>query len=194
MTKKRAIKRQVFTFNRNYILWTVILILIILQGLSAWHILKLREYAGSTSDLSMSFALKNAEEDRYKYPIIDVAENRVYIPEVRIYLPLNETSRNMRYDFREHGAGFWSKALYFSTSSIVGRQSEAEYETCDKMVTLASSEDVKINKEQLVGSINITKDGLSDIYVHPDDICWDQKWYTDMKQGLADVIKEAKNY
>jgi hypothetical protein len=194
MMKKRAIKRQIFTLNKNYILWTVILILIILQGVSAWHIVKLREYAGSTADLSMRFALTNTEEDRYKYPIIDVAENRVYIPEARIYLPLNETSRNMRYDYREHGGGFWSKALYFSTSSIVGRQSEAKYETCDKMVALVPSEDVKINKEKPVGSIEVTKDGLSDIYVHPVDTCWDQKWYTDMKQGLADVVKEAKNY
>jgi hypothetical protein len=83
MTIKRATKKQIFTLNKNYILWTVILLLIILQGVSAWHIVKLREYADSTSDLSMRFALKNAEEDRYKHPIIDVSENRVHIPTVK---------------------------------------------------------------------------------------------------------------
>jgi hypothetical protein len=194
MTKTRAIKKQIITFREKYILWTVILILIILQGISAWQIIKLREYADTTSNLSMRFLLKNAEEERYKHPIIDIAENRVYIPEARIYLPLNEASRNLRYDYRERGGGFWSKALYFSTSSIVGRQSEAKYESCDKMVTLAPSEDVKINNDKPVGSIESTKDGLSDIYTHPVDICWDQKWYTDAKQGLVNVVKEAKNY
>jgi hypothetical protein len=100
----------------------------------------------------------------------------------------------MRYDYRERGGGFWSKALYFSTSSIVGRQSEAKYESCDKMVTLAPSEDIKINKDKPVGGVEATKDDLRDIYTHPVDTCWDQKWYTDMKQGLVDVVKEAKNY
>jgi hypothetical protein len=194
MTKKRSIKKQIFTLNKNYILWTVILILIILQGVYAWQIVKLRGYADSTSDLSMRFALKNAEEDRYKYPIIDVSENRVYIPEARIYLPLNEASRNMRYDYRERGGGFWSKALYLSTSSVVGQQSEAKYESCDKIVTLAPPEDIEINNSKPVGTITSTKDGLSDIYTNPDDTCWDQKWYTDSKQGLVEVVKEAKSY
>jgi hypothetical protein len=194
MTKKRTIKKQKFIFKKKYILWTVILILIIMQGLSAWHIVKLREYADNNSDLSMRFLLKNAEEDRYKHPIIDVSENRVYIPEARIYLPLNEASRNMRYDYREHGAGFRSKALYFSTSSVVGQQSGAQYESCDKMVTLAPPEEIQIHDDKPVGTIESTKDGLSDVFVHPDSTCWEGKWYTDLKQGLVEVVKEAKNY
>lgn len=194
MVKKKSIKKQKFTFKKEHILWTVILILIALQCLSAWHIMKLREYADSYSDFSTSVLLKHAEEERYKYPIIDVAESRVYIPEARIYLPLNEASRNMRYDYRENGAGFRSKALYFSVSSVVGQQSGAQYESCDKMVTLAPSKEIQAHSNKAVGTIERTKDGLSDIFMHPDDMCWDQKWYTDQKQDLLEVVKKAKNY
>jgi hypothetical protein len=62
------------------------------------------------------------------------------------------------------------------------------------MITLAPPEKIQINSDKPVGTIESTKDGLSDIYTHPDNTCWDQKWYTDMKQALADVVKEAKNY
>jgi hypothetical protein len=142
----------------------------------------------------MRFLLKSAEEERYKYPIIDVAENRVYIPEVRIYLPLNEASRNMRYDYREKGAGFWSKALYFSVSSVVGQQSGAQYESCDKMVTLVPPEEIQGHNDKAIGTIAPTRDGLSDIFTHPNDTCWDQKWYADSKQDLVEVVRQAKNY
>ena len=194
MTRKRTSKKHTFTFKKEYILWAVILVLIILQGVSAWRIVKLQEYADGTSDLSMRFLLKNVEEGRYKYPIIDVSENRVYVPEARIYLPLNEASRNMRYDYRENGAGVKLKTLYFSTSSVVGLQSRAQFETCDKMVTLAQFEEVQIHKDKPVGAIEPTKDGLSNIFMHPGNECWNQKWYTDLEQGLVEVVKEAKNY
>jgi hypothetical protein len=118
----------------------------------------------------------------------------VYIPEARIYLPLNEASRNIRYDYREQGSGFMSKALHFSTSSVVGQQRGAQYETCDKMVTLAPSEDVKTRKDKVVTTIEPTKDDLSQIFIYPDNACWDEKWYADLKQDLTDVVKHAKNY
>jgi hypothetical protein len=194
MTKKRTIKKQGVTFKKKYVLWIVILILIALQCLSAWHIMKLREYADSNSDFTMSILLKNAEEERYKYPIIDIAENRVYIPEARIYLPLDETSRNMRYDYREKGAGFWPKALYFSVSSVVGQQSGAQYESCDKMIILAPPTEVREGGVKATGTIEPTRDGLSEIFMNSDDACWDQKWYTDQKQNLVEVVNQAKNY
>jgi hypothetical protein len=191
---KKSIKKQKITFKKEYILWTIILILVALQCLSAWQIIKLRDYADNNSDLSMRFLLKNAEEDRYKYPIIDVAENRVYIPEARIYLPLNETSRNIRYDYRERGSGFWSKALHFSTSSVVGQQSGAQYESCDKMVTLVPPEKIQGYQDKAIAAIEPTRDGLSEIFINSDDTCWDQQWYTDSKQDLMEVVKQAKNY
>ena len=97
MIRKKSTKKRLLISKRDLILWSVILILAVLQTLSILYIMQQREYAKSDSNFQMRTLLKEAEEERYKYPVIDVAENRVYIPEVRIYLPLNEVSRDIRY-------------------------------------------------------------------------------------------------
>lgn len=194
MVKKKPLKKQKIRFKKEYILWLVILGLIILQALSAWQIIKLREFADRSSDFSMGVILKNSEESRYKYPIIDVTENRVYIPEARIYLPLDEASRNMRYEYREHGDGFLQKALNFSSSAVVGRQRSVEYSSCDKIVTLASHLEMPGYNTKPTATIEPTADGLTDILVYSGSKCWDQKWYADIQHGLAAVVKQAKNY
>ena len=187
------IKKQKNISRREYVLWVVVLVLVISQAWSVWSILRLQEGKGYNSDLSMRFSLKDAEERRYKYPIIDVTENRVYLPEARIYLPLNEVSRDIRYDFKK-GSVTTPSILYFSTSSTVGRQSDVEYASCDKVVTLASASDSQRVSGSKIGVIQPTKDGLQDIYMHSDGPCWDEEWYTSLRSELVEVVKAAKSY
>ena len=194
MAKKRTTKKQIFTFKREYIIWILILILILLQAASAWHIQKLQEHANPNSDLSMRYLLKNAEEDRYKYPVIDVAENKVYIPEARIYLPLNEVSRDLRYEYRGYGGFNKTPVLYFSTSSVVGQQSNAQYASCDKMVTLTAPSTQKVVGGDSMDRIQPTKDGLRDIHTYSGESCWNQKWYGDLQQDLLEAVRAIKNY
>jgi len=193
MTKKQTSRKRSFALNSTFILWVIVLLLVMAQGLSAWHIVKLREYSDN-SDISMRFLLRNGEEDRYKYPVIDVSENRVYIPEARIYLPLNDTSRNLRYDYAKHGADFKSRTLYISDSSVVGRQTDERYASCDKVVTLTPRTDAQPVLSSVVGTIVPSKDGLRDIYMHPSESCGDKEWYANMSQKLVEVVKEAKSY
>lgn len=188
------VKKQKNISKREYILWIIIVILVILQGMSAWGVVKLQEGIERASDLSLSVSLKDAEEGRYKYPIVDVTEKRVYIPEAHIYLPLNDASRNMRYDFRKEGMGGESSAVYFSTSSVVGRQSGMQYESCDKMVTLTSGSASQIIDSSKIGTIQLTKDDPKDIYVHSAVSCWDEEWYASLRERLVDAVKAAKSY
>lgn len=194
MVKKKLINKQKFTFKKEYLLWAIILLLLIVQGFSIWQIIKLREYAEHDSNFTMRVLLRNAEEDRYKHPVIDVAENKVYIPEARIYLPLNETSRDLRYSLQEKDAGFWPKAIYFSTSSVVGKQTGAQYESCDRMATLALPTEIQSNGIKKIGTIEPAADGLTDIFENSDTTCWGQERYTNAKQGLTEALKQAKNY
>ena len=191
MIKKQNTKKRIILRKREHVLWLIVLVLCLLQILSILWIAKLQGSINHGPDLSMKFLLRNAEEDRYKYPIIDVAANRVYIPEARIYLPLNEASRDMRYDFRTLNDSPKSTALYFSTSSVVGRQTGAQYESCDKMVTLAQASTVQVVDSSKVDTIQPTKDGLRDIYMHSVGTCWGD-WYDDLRDDLAGVIREAK--
>lgn len=190
---KKPIKKRKALRKREYALWVIIPVLCILQTLSIWWIVKLQESISHNPDLSMRFLLKDAEENRYKQPIIDVAANRIYIPEARIYLPLNEVSRDMRYDFKHRSTSRESGVLYMSVSSVVGRQTGSQYESCDKMVTLAPAHTSQVVKSNKVGTIQSTKDDLSDIYAHSTESCWGG-WYDDLRDSLVDVVKEAKNY
>lgn len=193
MTKKQTSRKRSFALNSTFILWVIVLLLVVAQGLSAWHIMKLKEY-GDNSDISMMFLLRRAEEDRYKQPVIDISENRVYIPEARIYLPLTDASRDMRYEYRDYGVDSKSKVVYFSTSSVVGMQTGAQYESCDKMVTLVSPQEAQVPSGNVAGSIAPTKDDLSDMYIHPSESCWDKAWYSNLTRELKEAVKEAKSY
>jgi hypothetical protein len=175
--------------NKSHIiLWLALFILIVLQVTFVLYIAKLQ---GSVSQLSkdrLSDLINKSEESRYKYPVIDVTENRVYIPEARIYIPLNETSRNIRYDYfnlKGH------EAVYFSMSSIVGRQTDQDDPSCDKVVSLTKPGQTQAGSlYSSAGTITPTQDGLSTIYVHAD--C---KMYSDgTKANLVDAIKLVKQY
>lgn len=193
MIKKQTLKKRMILRKREYVLWVVVLVLCILQTLSIWWIAKLQESINHNPDSSMRLLLRNAEESRYKYPIIDVAASRVYVPEARIYLPLNDVSRDMRYDYRQQNGSHKSTTLYFSASSVVGRQTGAQYETCDKIVTLAPAPTSQVVESSKVGTIQPTQDGLKDIYAHTVETCWGD-WYDDLRDSLVDAVKEAKNY
>lgn len=194
MTKSKKPTKRKIIFNSVPILWLVIFTVIVVQAASIWHITKLQQSVESTSGLSMQYLLKNGEELRYKYPVIDVSEERVYLPEARIYLPLNEASRNLRYEYKSSSKNQSSNVIYFSNSSVVGQQKDEKYASCDKMVTLLHPEANYKDQKSYKAEISQTKDGLRDVYINTDMSCWDGAWYTDVKQALVDTVIQAKNY
>ena len=125
MTKKQNLKKQATGIKKErIIMWVVISILIIAQAISAWYLVRLWNHGSESSKRDFSAYINKSEEERYNHPIIDVAEGRVYIPEARIYLPLNEITRNLRYDYFKPLQG--NTSLRLSTSSIVGAQIEKD--------------------------------------------------------------------
>ncbi len=175
--------------------WTIvalcaaILLLAIAQGVSLWYITKLHSYYFEDSSRSLSALINSSEESRYKHPIIDVSENRVYIPEARIYLPLNDITRELRYDESFSFKG--SERIYFSTNATVGSQTTEDDPSCDKVVTLAKPAEPQTDSSySLSGLVSPTKDGLTDVYTHAD--C--KIYYGNIKIDLAEAVKQLQNY
>lgn len=100
MKKNQKYKRQILqkALRPSVI---IISLLVVSQTISAYYIFKNREYIFEDSKTLHSSLINTLEEKRYKEPVVDITENRVYIPEARVYLPLNNTTRDLRYDYRD---------------------------------------------------------------------------------------------
>lgn len=187
MAKKHNQNKQIFNTKAERIaVWASVTTLVVTQVVLAIVLLMLWNGTQLESRRDVYSLIARTEESRYKYPIIDVSENRVYIPEARLYLPLDEVSRNMRYDFRTFSD---QKILHLSSSSIVGRQHDDDAPTCDKIITLTS-----IDQQGSIGG-NYTEiaklqpalQGFQYMYAHPSDSC--HIYYDSLR---ADFIKTAK--
>jgi hypothetical protein len=159
MVKKHVSNKRANITRKEYTLWAIIVLLLISQVVSAIFLARLINVDSRDSKQSLYAFINRIEEKRYKYPVIDVSEGRVYIPEARIYLPLTDTTRNLRYEYQNTVAN----TLHLSVSSAVGSQREEDDPTCDKIITITPASSRLSTNESLVGTIQPTKDGLSHI-------------------------------
>lgn len=189
MTKKQIMSKQANSIKKERILWIVIIILAISQAISAWYLMKIWNYNSDSSQQSTYSLISKVEEKRYKYPVIDIAEGRVYIPEMRIYLPLNDSTRDLRYDF--FNAPNY-KSLRLSTSSAVGVQNDTDDPSCDKVVILSKSKEGASSIYYDAGEIKPTKDGLRYLSVHNKDTC--SIYFGNIREGLVEAAKSITQY
>lgn len=133
--------------------------------------------------------IDKSEQRRYKSPIIDVSENRVYIPEARVYLPLNGVTRDLRYDYFNVPA---SKALYLSTVSTVGAQITEDDHQCDKVVSIQQTVVPMADMYSSIGEIEPTKDGLHYMYAHTKEKC--SIYFGTVREDLIAAARQMKSY
>jgi hypothetical protein len=191
MVKKQNLKKQTNGIKKErIILWVVISILVVLQAISAWYLVRLWNHESESSKRDFSAYINKSEEERYSHPIIDITEGRVYIPEARIYLPLNDTTRNLRYDYFKPPQG--NTSLRLSTSSIVGAQIEKDDHACDKVIMLSPSKYPAMTTYSPAGEIQPTKDDLRYIYVHSKDTC--STYYGSAQEDLTIAAKLITSY
>ena len=123
--------------------WAVLVLIVVALVLIFMQYKRIQSLEESVSGLSWRVMLQQGEGARYKTPIIDVAESRVYIPEARVYLSLTDTSRNLRYEYTKASSDNLNRqaTLNLSLSAIVGAQSQDVHESfsCDRVVVLNSS-------------------------------------------------------
>jgi hypothetical protein len=190
---KKLLSKQTPRIKKEHILWVVIILLATLLASTTWYIVKTSN-ASKTVSSSTSKPRTQAEEERaqdmvneieerrYRYPVIDVKESRVYIPEARLYVPLSEDSRDLRYEM-------WGETIWFSVSIAVGRQTGNADASCDKVVIFTPTPD-RAQGYTLAGTITAKDGSTRYIFKHP--TC---RLYSDeFSQRLVDVIKQAHYY
>jgi len=190
MLKKRNLKkRTIDSKKKRAILWAIILVLIILQGVTAWYVVRLWNDHLASSKLALYSLIAKSEERRYKYPVIDISENRVYIPELRVYVPLNDSTRNLRYEY-VNIKNYTS--LHLSMSSTVGVQNSIDDPICDQVVVLSATKDGMDSALEADGELPVPIDGLRYLQVHKKATCG---VYNDtIRDDLVQAVKSITQY
>ncbi|MGV9001527.1 MAG: hypothetical protein ACOH18_01040 [Candidatus Saccharimonadaceae bacterium] len=184
MKKKIAVKKKQRSKN-FYAIWIAVFMVVVVQIVMGIELIKIEQSRTGVSKDQISSAINVMEEKRYRYPVIDISENRVYIPEAHIFLPLNETSRNLRYTLE-------SKFLNLSTIFTVGRQFDSDSPSCDRVIVVSVSEEGLGGEYELAGEMQPNVSNLRYIFKHTDKSC---SIYTkDLVDDLANTAKEAQRY
>jgi hypothetical protein len=193
MVKTHILQKHMRYIRKEGILYAAIIILVILLALTTLYAVRtssvnksvlsnLASYSAKTKEERIQASVNEIEERRYRYPVIDIKENRVYIPEVHMYVPLTENSRDLRYEV-------WSDTVWLSASIAVGRQTGNQDASCDKVVLLTESEK-KGQGYIAVGTIKASDGRVRYIFRHPAcDIYSDS-----FSKDLADVAKQIQYY
>lgn len=192
MTDQDKKQKIASKFVKSYMVWVVILLLIVTQIYLIWHVTNLSNTVRQTKDdvrLMVSNAKESApndfvnlvEERRYRYPVIDVKENKLIIPEARLELPLTEASRDLRYQYM-------NDRLWLSTAMAVGRQTASDSPSCDRVVIITNG-DVDTAYDS-VGKIKTSKNEERTIYKHkPCEIYGEE-----LASEIADVARQLRYY
>jgi len=137
---------------------------------------------------NLSTLINAVENKRYIEPIRSVSESKVYFPEARISVPLNDISRKVRYDMFTTQDGT-VKNIYLSLPGVIGNQIDKDVATCDKMVRISAS-NTPSKDEKSVGEIEPTSSGLRYIFKH--NQC--EIYSSGLSDRLVDVAKSIQSY
>jgi len=169
MVKKQLKNKHLLISKKErVVLWSMVAVLVICQLISGWYLVQLRNNELESSKNQLYTFINDSEKERYKYPVISIAENRVYIPEARVYVPLTEVTRDLRYDYFQTGN---TARLSLSTQSFVGAQIEKDDHACDKAIVITQSKDFSETTYSDIGEISTTKDGLRYMMAHDKGTC-----------------------
>ena len=183
-----AIKKQKARLKIERV-WFVIAVLAATQVITLFFTYRLYEITTHLSKQAFDSILVRAEERRYSDPVIDIAESKVYIPEARVYLPLNEISRNVVYNYRTSSPNL--KQLILSTKQVVGMQPDQSTAQCDQVVILSNLEIPVQSKEQI--EIKVTKkDGIK--YLTTLDASCENLYSKDTRDKLIDLATKIESY
>jgi hypothetical protein len=127
--------------------------------------------------------------------VIDVPENKVYMPELNISVPLNETSRNLLYSYNESFDDTPESAIV-SLRHVVNRQLDKIGQNSCTQTTYIEATDAPRDQEgkKHAGSVALQDGRTLQVYVNTQDIC-KAVWAVDANPDLlAEVLLKARSY
>jgi hypothetical protein len=158
---KQQFRRKLVANKERYVLWIIVGVLTVSQAVSGFFLVGLWNWQSSQRDLDEKIVTNMGNDRTYKYGVVDVPQDKVFLPELRLSLPLNDTTRNLRYTYSISVKG--QSSLYLTTTSAVGMVYQPEDVYCKRMVALTELK-MNSNMYDLISDIRPTIQGLTHIY------------------------------
>lgn len=150
--------KKITKHTQNLKVWLIFVILFLTNIATVCYVISLNNDYHLLAQRLLSQTINDAEKRRYTQPVISVSENRVYIPEFRIFTTLSKTSRKLVYSTSSNPT-----VLYLSVNGVVGNQNSSDDPQCDRMIAIRSSK-TNFTNEKYIGEIAPVSDGLRYIY------------------------------
>lgn len=143
----------------------------------------------------MKFYIQTAMKSLYNLqPVTDVAQQRVYFPEAKIYVPLSAYARTVVYRYTEAEAGVPAGMVLtsnFNTNILPG--------TFEDVPCLQRHVEVAINDKSsfsgdFVKTVRLADGRTLNLYRQDSKSCSDEKWSQGSPDKLTALLEQAKSY
>lgn len=189
--------------------FTSLIVIILLIAVLIGYGFKIRDLERSVNCNSSNFSqetclgalpvkvyIQNALRGLYRERgIADAKENRVYFPEMRVYLPLNDKSRDLRYIFLDADKSVHQAAEAQFTTEVYLNRLPATFDDVpclQRVVTIGINNPSNTNMAA-AGSLKL-QDGRT-LYFYKNGQPHCQNFYpVDNPQSIIDLFKQAKSY
>lgn len=194
MNNKQKENQHTYGNKKKYIIGLAIFTLSAFLTASVLYVLNLGSDTAITQTESSSTAIKipdtqskyayvnEIEEKRYISPNIITAENKLDIPEERAHLPLNQDSKDIKYQY-------WKHELWLSVPAAIGRQNDEDVPSCDKVVIVSLAEK-PYNDHTFVDTVTALDGSPRYIYKHKACTTYDDE----LSSRVADVARQIQYY
>lgn len=148
-------------------------------------------------DIQVKMLIKDSTTSLYSDAVIDAKEKRVYLPEVNIYLPLTEKTRQIKYYHTPADShNSYPEEIMVSTKSQIETLPEAlaQVPCVQRMlrVTIDAQDSERFN-ERAAGEMKLN-DGRSLFFYENKDKNCSSRWVTFGPDDMTEVMKTASSY
>lgn len=148
-------------------------------------------------DIQVKMLIKDSTTSLYSDAVIDAKEKRVYMPEVNIYLPLGQDTRQIKYHHTPADTqNSYPEEMMVSVKSQIETLPEtlAQVSCVQRMlrVTLNSKDSQRYN-EKFAGQVSLADGRNLFLYENSDKNCA-SRWVSFSPSDMSEIMKTAMSY
>lgn len=140
--------------------------------------------------------IQTANKSLYRLqPVTDPLQNRVYLPEAHIYLPMTQLSRDLVY-FYAAATKDTPEELQLSTSFNTNSLPVTfkDVPCLQRFVSVGINSNKNLNADSFVGNKKLDDGRNIYIFKHDNSSCIEARWQVDTPTDIANLLLQARSY